>query len=128
MRLVFDEHFSHKHVAFVHHEARLGTLHHVRSAGWSGTPDKDWIPLAINAGFIIVSGDRNDTTREFTVADLKLMNAQVILIGRFWDNLSRWERAKWLVATIDRICYVASTMTPGMVKLLVDKHGKTRDL
>jgi hypothetical protein len=130
IKLVFDEHFSEKHVVFVGREADLGDLHHVNSKGlkWSGKPDKDWIPIAIKGNFVIVTGDRNDKTREVTIEDLKRMNAQVILVGPFWDHWNRWERAKWLVASIERIVYVASTMTPGSAKVLVNKHCLVRDL
>ncbi len=128
VKLLFDENFSHNHVRFVHNESGLGVLSHTRLLKFSGLPDKDWIPLAVAAGFIIVTGDRNDKTREFTVQDLKDMGARVILVGPFWDHQNRWAKAKWLVAAIERIVNVASTMPAGSVRLLVDKHVKVREL
>lgn len=128
LRLVFDEHFSHHQVEFVQRESRLAALYHTRDFQWSGVDDVDWMPVAIQRGFLIVSADRNDQTRGFTVPDMKAMRARVILVGGFWDRFNRWEKAKWLVATADRIFYVAGAMTPGSVTLLVDKYAKKRDL
>jgi hypothetical protein len=81
--LVFDENFSRRQVGFVDRESRLGTIRHVRDLSWSGKPDRVWIPLAVSAGFVIVTGDRNDKTREYTVEDLKALGARVILV-RDW--------------------------------------------
>lgn len=76
---------------------------HIRQRGWSGLPDAQWIQKATLGGFVIITGDRNERTRGYTVADLKERDARVILLGRFWDHLSRWERAKWLVRHIEQI-------------------------
>lgn len=86
-------------------------------------PDKDWIPLAVQQGFVLVSGDRNATTRRFTVSDLKQMEARVLLFGSFWDHLGGWERAKWLVSRIEGIVDDAASLSAGGVSL-VPRFGK----
>jgi len=128
VKLVFDEQFSHRQVEFVAHESRLGAIKHTRKMTWNGMPDKVWIPLACQAGFVIVTGDRNDRTREYTVEDLKRMGARVILVGPFWDHMTGWQKAKWLVLSIERIVEIALGMSDGSVILLKDKHCKIRDL
>ncbi|GIV10278.1 MAG: hypothetical protein KatS3mg019_2369 [Fimbriimonadales bacterium] len=100
---------------------------HIRQRGWSGLPDKQWIPKATQQGFVIVTGDRNEATRGYTTADLKQMGARVILLGKFWDHLSRWERAKWLVNNIEAIVNLTNGMPHGTV-YLVNKRGKHRAL
>lgn len=128
LRLVFDENFSHQQVEFVHRESQLGDLTHTRKTGWSGMRDREWIPLAIRANFVIVTGDRNDRTREYTVEDLKGLGAQIIFVGPFWDHLNRWEKAKWLCASIDRIVFIAQEIPPGSARLLVDRFCHVRAL
>lgn len=86
------------------------------------------MPLAIEGGFVIVTGDRNDKTRGYTVQDLKQMGARVIFVSGFWDHLDRWEKAKRLVQSIEHIYALASEMSTGSAKLLVDRHTQVRDL
>lgn len=128
VKLVFDENFSHHQVGFVHSESGLGEIQHTRRMTWSGMHDVDWIPLAIEGGFIIVTGDRNDKTRGYTIHDLKTMGARIVLVGAFWANWGRWDKAKWLVGSIDKIVRVASELSDGEAKLLVDKHCRVRTL
>jgi hypothetical protein len=128
VKLVFDENFSHRHVSFVSHESSLGEIVHTRQVGWSGKQDKVWIPLAIGAGFIIVTGDRNERTRGYTVEDLKTMGARVILVGPFWDHMNAWDRAKWLVASIEDIHVIATGMGASTVNFITDRHCKVRGL
>ena len=127
LKLLFDENFSHRHTLFVGRESGLAEMQHMRHIGWSGEKDKVWIPRSVASGFVMISGDRNDRTREYTVADLKEMSARVLLVGPFWDHLDGWGRAKWLVATIERIVDVAGQLTPGSVSLL-DRYAKPRAL
>lgn len=126
--VVFDENFSHHHVKFVSRESGLPGIVHTRQMSWSGKQDKIWIPFAVNAGFVIVSADRNDKTREYTVNDLKLLGARVILVDSFWDHWGRWEKAQWLVGAIEVIHATAIGMTTGSVKLLTNKRCRFRDL
>ena len=65
------------------------------------------IPLAVQQDFVIVSGDRNDRTRGYKVADLKRMRARVLLVGEFFDHLDRWSKAKWMVARAERLVDLA---------------------
>jgi len=125
LKLLFDEHFSQRQVAFVASESRLAEFQHVLGRGWSGLEDRDWIPRAVRAGFCIVTGDRNDRTRGYTVADLRAMAARVILVGGFFDHLSRWERAKWLVNRAESIVALADGLAPGTVHM-VDRFGRGR--
>ena len=127
LKLLFDEHFSHLHVTFVNQQSRLAHMQHMRPIGWSGQPDTQWIPLAVRQGFVIVMGARNERTRGFTTTDLKAMDARVVLVGPFWDHMNRWERAKWLVASIERITEIASALPPGSVEL-IDGRGGTKSL
>jgi hypothetical protein len=127
LTLLFDEHFSHKHVAFVNDESKLALMHHTRSVGWSGRADSFWIPLAVRSRFVIVSADRNEKTRGYTVTDLKSMNARLPMVSEFWDHMRVWEKAKWLVASIEDIVAKASIMADGTVELLY-KDGSTRPL
>lgn len=83
--------------------------------------------MATNSGFVIITGDRNEITRGYTVGDLKGMGARVLLLGKFWDHLSRWERAKWLVQRIETLVATASQM-PGGTVYLVSKSGRVRPL
>lgn len=76
---------------------------HVSERGWSGLPDGDWIPKAVEAGFVLVTGDRNEATRRYTADDLRRMRARVILLGRFFDHLGVWDKAKWWVTRIERV-------------------------
>ena len=128
LKLVFDEQFSHRQVEFVARESRLADLRHTRRMRWSGTPDKVWVPKAVQLGFVIVSADRNERTRGFTVADLKSMDARVILIGDFWNHWGRWDKAKWLVLRIEKIVEIAAGMTGGSAVLIVNRYCKARDL
>ncbi len=127
VKLVFDENFSHRQVGFISRESGLGEIQHTRPMSWSGLHDSVWYPLAIKADFVIISGDRNEKTRQYTVEDLKEMGARLLMLGPFWDHLSGWDRAKWLVNSIDSIHATASTMTPGTAMLL-DRRGRSREL
>ena len=127
VRLLFDEDFSHKHVYFVNAESRLAAAVHIRKIGWSGWKDVTWIPLAVQQGFTIVTSDRNDRKRGFTVGDLKALGAQVIMVGPFSDHITGWERAKWLVNRFEQIVETAEGLPTGSVVLL-NKQGKARDL
>lgn len=126
-KLLFDENISQRLVEFINREARLAQMAHIRQRGWSGLPDSDWISKATEAGFVIITGDRNERTRGYTVADLKVMAARVILLGQFWDHLNRWERAKWLVKHVERLVALAASMPQGTV-YLVNKQAKSRAL
>src|SRR5687768_3704293 len=110
--------FSQNHVKFVNRESGLCQMAHIRTQGWSGMKDQLWIPRATETGHVIITNDRNDRTREYTVEDLKSMGARVILTGPWFDHLGAWDRAKWLVARIDRICQIAEELAPGSVVLL----------
>ncbi|HTQ08586.1 MAG TPA: DUF5615 family PIN-like protein [Fimbriimonadaceae bacterium] len=118
VKLLFDEMFSHRQIEFVATESRLAEMQHVRRIGWSGQPDTIWIPRAVQKGFVILTGDRNEKTRGYTAADLKQMNARVLLFCQFWDHMTGWERAKWLVARIERLTGLASELAPGSVSLV----------
>jgi hypothetical protein len=125
LTVLFDENFSHHHVAFVAKESGLAGFQHIRKMGWSGQKDEDWIPQAVGLAWVIVTGDRNEKTRGYTVADLREMKAMVLMCGRFWDNINGWERAKWLVARIERIVQIAENMIPGNV-LLLNRYCKAK--
>ncbi|MCS7191149.1 MAG: DUF5615 family PIN-like protein [Fimbriimonadales bacterium] len=126
-KLLFDENISQRLVEFINGESNLARMAHIRQRGWSGLPDTQWIKTATEGGFVIVTGDRNERTRGYTVADLKAMGARVILLGQFWDHLNRWERAKWLVRHIERIIALAESMPEGAV-YLVNKQARARSL
>ena len=125
VRLLFDEHFSHLLVEFVRRESRLAQMDHVRSRGWNGTEDTVWILLAVDSGSVIITADRNEVTRRMTVADLKRLGATVILVGPFWDHIDVWQRARWLVNSIERIVDLASSMEPGSVRLIDRRVRRT---
>ena len=125
LKLLFDENFSHKQVSFVGQESVLAHMQHMRSIGWSGKPDHEWIPLAVRQQFIVITGDRNDRTRGYTVADLRALNARFLLLGGFFDHLGRWDKAKWLVSRIEKIVAVAATLKAGDVRL-VDSVGSAK--
>lgn len=127
LKLLFDENVSARQVEFVAKEAKLAECNHVLKLGWSGEEDAVWIPRAVEAGFCIVTGDRNDRTRRYTVADLKSMRARVLLLGAFFDHLDRWQRAKWLVAKHESLVSIANTLTPGSV-VLVGRNGRGNTL
>jgi hypothetical protein len=124
-RILFDENFSHFHVAFIARESRLAVFQHIRKMGWSGGTDEVWIPRAVGGAWTIVTADRNEKARGYTVADLRLMNARVLMCGRFWDNINGWSRAKWLVGNIERIVEIAASLNPGDV-MLVDCRCKIK--
>jgi hypothetical protein len=119
MRLLFDENFSHWQVEFVRREWALAEMEHMRTIGWSGKTDREWIPWAVERGFVVVTGDRNEKTRGYAVGDLKLLQARFVLMGAFWDHMTRWGKAKWLVGNIEHIANVASNLEPGSVVLLL---------
>lgn len=125
IKLLFDENIARRLVEFVNRESRLAQMAHIHQRGWSGLPDAKWIPAATQAGFVIITGDRNERTRGYTVSDLKKMGARVILLGKFWDHLSRWERAKWLINSIEPLVALAESMPAGTV-YLVNKRAKPR--
>jgi hypothetical protein len=127
LKIVFDEHFSHHQVEFVCRESRLGEIQHTRRMKWSGRPDTEWMPMAIKAGFVIVSGDRNERTRGYTIADLKQMGAIVILLGGWWDHTDRWARAKWLVSRFEHLARLAQELPAGSA-VLVNRFGKAKPL
>lgn len=123
LKLLFDENFSHRQVDFVARESRLAEFQHIRGLGWSGQADTVWVPRAVLGDFCIVSGDRNERTRGHTAADLRAMNARVILVGAFFDHLDRWQRAKWLVGRADVLVRVARDLREGTV-LLMGRTGQ----
>jgi len=125
VRLLFDENISKRLVEFVNSESGLAQMAHIRQHGWSGLPDAQWIPVATERDFVIITGDRNERTRGYTVADLKAMGVRVLLLGQFWDHMNRWERAKWLVKYIERLVRIAESMPAGTV-YLVSKQAKPR--
>lgn len=127
VKLLFDENISQRLVEFINRESGLAQMAHIRQRGWSGLPDAQWIPTATRSGFVIITGDRNETTRGYTVEDLKAMGARVILLSSFWDHLNRWQRAKWLVNHIEQLVDIAQAMSDGTV-YLVNKRGKSRPL
>lgn len=118
LKLLFDENFSHKQVAFVASESRLAEMQHIHKLGWAGQPDVEWIPRAVDRRFVLVTEDRKEKTRGFTARELKAMSARVLLIGDFFDHLNRWDKAKWLVARIEDLVTVGNGLTPGSVTLV----------
>lgn len=127
LKLLFDENFSHKQVEFVARESRLAEMQHMRKIKWSGRPDAEWIPLAVKGQFVIVTADRNERTRGYTVSDLKTMDARVLLLGSFWDHLSGWERAKWLVNRIEAIVEAAGALGRGQV-WMIERFGRANQI
>jgi|SRR5579862_243977 len=113
MTIVFDENVSHHLVELLAKCGAPGTLQHTRKLGWNGMDDLKWMPLAIKAGFPIVSADRNDLTRGLSAGDLKQLGARVMLLGPFWDRLGIWEKTKWLVAKWDRLQAAVTTQPAG---------------
>jgi hypothetical protein len=127
VKILFDENISRRLVEFVNRESGLAEMAHINQRGWSGVPDRKWMAQATQGSFVIITGDRNEQTRGYTVEALKAMGARVILLGRFWDHLNRWERAKWLVGHIERLVALAEGMPEGSV-YLVYKSGRHRSL
>ena len=127
MTVLFDENVSHHLVEFLHRAGAPGSVQHVRKLGWNSTPDIQWMTLAIQRGFGIVSADRNDRTRGLAAQDLKKLGACVLLLGSFWDHLSIWEKAKWLVAKWELIETEFARMPKGTCAL-VDRGGKMTSL
>ncbi|MCS6919473.1 MAG: DUF5615 family PIN-like protein [Fimbriimonadales bacterium] len=127
LKLLFDENISQRLVEFVNRESNLAQMAHLRQRGWSGLTDAQWIQTATQAGFVIVTGDRNERTRGYTIVELKAIGARVILLGQFWDHLGRWERAKWLVKSIERLVALAESMPKDTV-YLINKQAKARAL
>lgn len=127
VKLVFDEHFSTKLISFVASQYGLAHIQHVRSLGWSGKPDHEWMPLAIKAGFVIITADRNERTRGVTAADFRAMGARVIFFGEWWSHMSRWELAKWLVANLEMLTKDAAKLRAGACLLML-KNGRGRTL
>ncbi|MEQ1823553.1 MAG: hypothetical protein ABL949_13665 [Fimbriimonadaceae bacterium] len=127
LKILFDENFSNGQVGFIATESRLAHFQHIVRMRWSGLADTDWIPRAVRAEFCIVTWDRNERTRGFTVNDLKAMRAKVILVGEFFDHMNRWQKAKWLVNHVEDVVTVCATMTPGSV-CLMNRHGRTEPL
>lgn len=76
---------------------------------------------------MIVTGDRNERTRGYTTADLKRLGARVILLGQFWDRLSRWERTKCLVLHIEKLAAAVNGMQSGQV-CLINKRCRERQI
>ena len=133
VKLLFDENISQRLVEFVNRESGLAKMAHINRRGWSGLPDHQWIEQATQGSFVIITSeriitsDRNERTRGYTVEALKAIGARVILLGRFWDHLNRWERAKWLIGHIERLVSLAQEMPAGSV-YLVNKSGRHRSL
>ncbi len=127
VKLLFDENISQRHVSFLAQESRLAEMQHLTSRGWRGTPDVVWIRLAAQQGFVIITGDRNERTRGYTVQDMKGLGAQVVLLGGFWDHMSRWERAKWLVSNIEKVLAVVQR-TSGAFVYLMDRYARVKHL
>ena len=118
VKILFDENFSAKHVEFIARESRLAHFQHIKTLGWSGLSDADWIVRAVEADFRIVTGDRNERTRGYTVADLKSLGSCVILLGSFFDHLDRWAKAKWLVNHVEQIVEKCGSLESGTVVLM----------
>jgi len=127
MTIVFDENISHHLVEFLHRAGAPGEVNHVRKLRWNGKSDLEWMTLAIEAGFIILTGDRNERTRGLAAADFKRMNARVLFLGPFWDSLPIWEKAKWLVQRRDSIAETCEKMNLGSCALVL-KNGKILNL
>lgn len=123
MTTVFDEHISHHLVEFLHRARAPGAVQHVRKLRWNGKPDHEWMTMAITAGFAIITADRNERTRGLTAADLTNMGAKVLMLGRFWNDLSIWEQSKWLVANWDRVHDVLESLA-GPSCVVIDRRCK----
>ena len=80
---------------------------------------------AVAEGFVIVTADRNERTREITVEEFRRMGARVLLFGSFWNHRGRWAQAKWLVARLERLIDTANGMSAGDV-LIVGADGRAR--
>jgi hypothetical protein len=122
MKYLFDEHFSKSLIELMRKCDAPGELIHVIPSGFSGLPDDKLISTATESGFIIVTGDRNERTRNLSVEDLKALGARVILIGGFWNHLKNWDAAKWLIARWDRM-YEQSREWPAGTCGLAAKNG-----
>lgn len=124
LKFILDEHVSPK-LASLLRTADLAEVTTVKDRGWNGTPDKDWIPRAVAGGSIIVTGDRNEKTREVRVEDFAAMNANVFFLGGFFGELGIWEQIKWFVANWEAICKKAAELRPGEC-VVVFKNGKMK--
>ena len=125
MKLLFDEMVSHHVVKFLGAQSRLGEMKHVRDMNLAGEPDHEWIPIISERGFILISSDRNDATRGLTVQDMKVIGARAILIGSHFDHMTGWQRAKWLVNSIESMVLLAASMPSGSVVLLSRNRKRT---
>jgi hypothetical protein len=122
MTVLFDENFSHHLIELMARCGAPGDLQHTRKVGWNGKPDSEWIQLAARNGWVICSADRNDRTRQLTVADLKRMGVRLVLIGAFWDHLGIWEKTCWLVSHWTGLNDRIHAIQTGSC-LLVDRSG-----
>ncbi|MDX2064630.1 MAG: DUF5615 family PIN-like protein [Fimbriimonadaceae bacterium] len=125
--LLFDENISPVLVDFLAKCGAPTKLQHLRKLGWSGKPDADWIPRAIENGWVIVTADRNDATRGFAVAQLKALGVRMVWLGPFWDHLGRWEKAKWLVNHVEPIAD-ATMLAEASTVLLFNQIGPPRSI
>lgn len=126
MKVVFDENISHHCVELMAKCGAPGEIQHTRKTGWNRTEDSVWMPIAVSAGFAIITSDRNERTSKMTAEGFRAMNAKVVLLGPFWDHLLIWDKTKWLVSRLDRIHASLEALPPGSC-CIVDKSGKLSD-
>jgi hypothetical protein len=99
----------------------------VSSQKLSGLPDIEWIPVAAQKEWVIVTADRNARTRGLSHDDLAAIGARMIYFAEFFDHMRSWERAKFLVRTMDSLVHRAARLARGHALVMV-KSGAMRPL
>jgi hypothetical protein len=120
VRILFDENLSHRHAEFLQREYGRRfecEIAHVRNLGLSGVPEATFLEQVTREGWVFVTYDRDPNTRGHTIAQRKSFGVKEILLGRFFDHMNGWERAKWLVNNIESIAGYAATIQPGTIVL-----------
>jgi hypothetical protein len=99
VKLLFDENISQRLVEFINRESGLAAMAHINQRGWSGLPDRAWIAKATEGDFVIITGDRNEQTRGYTVEALKAIGARVILSEDGWHAVESLILARYYMFT-----------------------------
>lgn len=125
MTFYFDECISPYLVKAMRLGGAPGTLKSASESGMSGMADDRWIARIKELGWIAISSDRNDATRGITARQMAEAGITYLMLGRFFDHLSIWEKTKWFTAHWDKI-YTASQSLPKGTVCLVLKNGSLK--
>lgn len=118
LKFLFDENISPAMKRILH---ALGDkwIKSLREYDGQGRPDEEWLPKAIQQGFVCLTCDRKMLIQHSTALIFSQANARVIFIGNHFANGKIWDQAIWLLKYWRKLRQRAELMQPGdLLKVL----------